>query len=59
VVAYCRGPYCVMSAQAVVQLREAGIDALRLAGGPLEWRASGLEIVWDSEIETAMSISSN
>jgi len=31
VVAYCRGPYCVMSATAVHQLREAGYDAVRLA----------------------------
>ena len=59
VVAYCRGPYCVMSAQAVAQLREAGIDALRLAGGPLEWRASGLDIVSNTENESALSISSN
>ncbi len=59
VVAYCRGPYCVMSAHAVAQLREAGIDALRLAGGPLEWRASGLDIVSNTDNESAMSISSN
>lgn len=59
VVAYCRGPYCVMSAQAVAQLREAGIDALRLSGGTLEWRASGLDVVSNPVNETALSISSN
>lgn len=59
VVAYCRGPYCVMSAQAVAQLREAGIDARRLAGGPPEWRATGLDIVSNPDNETSMSISSN
>lgn len=45
VVAYCRGPYCVMSAEAVTQLRRAGVAAQRLVGGPLEWRAAGLPIV--------------
>ncbi len=44
VVAYCRGPYCVLSAQAVSQLRAHGIDARRLTGGPLEWDAAGLEL---------------
>ncbi len=45
VVAYCRGPYCVMAAQAVARLREAGVDAQRLAGGPLEWTAAGQRLV--------------
>lgn len=44
VVAYCRGPYCVLSAQAVAQLRRAGLDAQRLDGGPLEWGAAGLPL---------------
>lgn len=44
VVAYCRGPYCVLSAQAVAHLREAGRRASRLAGGPLEWSAAGLPL---------------
>ncbi|MDO8733250.1 MAG: metalloregulator ArsR/SmtB family transcription factor [Actinomycetota bacterium] len=44
VVAYCRGPYCVLSAQAVAQLRRAGLDAQRLDGGPLEWDAAGLPL---------------
>ena len=37
VVAYCRGPYCVMAATAVGRLREAGFDAARLAVGYPDW----------------------
>ncbi|MGB8021959.1 MAG: metalloregulator ArsR/SmtB family transcription factor [Candidatus Nanopelagicales bacterium] len=37
VVAYCRGPYCVMAATAVSRLREAGFAATRLAGGYPDW----------------------
>jgi rhodanese-related sulfurtransferase/DNA-binding transcriptional ArsR family regulator len=44
VVAYCRGPYCVLAAQAVARLRASGVDARRLAGGPLEWEAAGLAL---------------
>ncbi|MHB8186885.1 MAG: ArsR/SmtB family transcription factor [Dermatophilaceae bacterium] len=44
VVAYCRGPYCVLAAQAVSQLRAFGVDAQRLEGGPLEWSAAGLPL---------------
>ena len=40
VVAYCRGPYCVMAATAVGRLREAGFDATRLAGGYPDWAAA-------------------
>jgi rhodanese-related sulfurtransferase/DNA-binding transcriptional ArsR family regulator len=41
VVAYCRGPYCVMAATAVARLREAGIAAVRLEGGFPQWRDAG------------------
>ena len=41
VVAYCRGPYCVLSAEAVRQLRAAGVHALRLDAGVDEWRRAG------------------
>lgn len=44
VVAYCRGPYCVLAAQAVAQLRTGGFTAARLAGGLPEWQAAGLPI---------------
>lgn len=40
-VAYCRGPYCVFAAHAVTRLREAGLQAVRLAEGYPEWRAAG------------------
>lgn len=41
VVAYCRGPYCVLSAEAVRQLRAAGIQAHRLEAGVDDWRRAG------------------
>lgn len=40
VVAYCRGPYCVMAANAVGRLRGAGFQAARLAGGYPDWVAA-------------------
>lgn len=45
VVAYCRGPYCVLSALAVERLRAAGHRAERLDGGPPEWTAKDLSLV--------------
>jgi len=44
VVAYCRGPWCVLSFEAVAQLRKAGLRARRLDGGLPEWRHSGLPV---------------
>src|SRR5262245_22562157 len=44
VVAYCRGPYCVLAVQAVTALRKRGIAARRLEDGVSEWRAAGLPI---------------
>jgi rhodanese-related sulfurtransferase len=44
VVAYCRGPYCLMSFDAVRTLRERGIKARRLEDGFPEWRAAGLPV---------------
>ena len=41
VVAYCRGPYCVMAATAVTRLRESGYHAVRLDGGYPQWRDAG------------------
>jgi rhodanese-related sulfurtransferase len=41
VVAYCRGPYCVMAVDAVEILRKRGIDAQRMEQGVLEWRSRG------------------
>jgi rhodanese-related sulfurtransferase/DNA-binding transcriptional ArsR family regulator len=44
VVAYCRGPYCLMSFEAVAKLRRRGWRARRLANGFPEWRAAGLPV---------------
>jgi len=45
IVAYCRGPYCVLSYEAVAKLRARGFKARRLEDGLPEWRAAGLPIV--------------
>ncbi|HEY9531333.1 MAG TPA: metalloregulator ArsR/SmtB family transcription factor [Burkholderiales bacterium] len=44
VVAYCRGPYCLMSFDAVETLRKRGWKARRLRDGFPEWRAAGLPV---------------
>ncbi len=41
VIAYCRGPWCVLSFEAVRMLREAGFTARRLQDGLPEWRRAG------------------
>jgi rhodanese-related sulfurtransferase len=45
IVAYCRGPYCVMAYKAVELLRPVGHRARRLDGGFMEWRRAGLPLV--------------
>lgn len=49
VIAYCRGPYCVLAYDAVALLRGMGISALRLEGGLPEWRIAGLPVEQDTE----------
>jgi ArsR family transcriptional regulator len=44
IVAYCRGPYCVLSYEAVAALRKRGYRVRRLAEGFPEWKAAGLPI---------------
>lgn len=44
VVAYCRGPYCVMAVDAVAVLRNAGFRAVRLDEGVVDWRTRGLAV---------------
>ena len=44
VIAYCRGPYCLMSFDAVQKLRKGGWKARRLQDGFPEWRAAGLPV---------------
>jgi rhodanese-related sulfurtransferase/predicted transcriptional regulator len=44
IVAYCRGPYCVMALDAVDLLRRGGFRAQRLEQGVAEWRARGWRV---------------
>jgi len=44
VVAYCRGPYCVMAIEAVELLRKKGFKAHRLEQGVVDWRARGWRV---------------
>ncbi|MBI3707500.1 MAG: metalloregulator ArsR/SmtB family transcription factor [Proteobacteria bacterium] len=44
IVAYCRGPYCVLSYEAVAVLRAHGFKVRRLEDGLPEWRAAGLPV---------------
>lgn len=44
VVAYCRGPYCALSHEAVALLKHQGFTALRLQEGYPEWKAEGLPV---------------
>jgi rhodanese-related sulfurtransferase/DNA-binding transcriptional ArsR family regulator len=48
IVAYCRGPYCVLSYEAVAALRARGFKVRRLEDGLPEWRAAGLPVVTGS-----------
>ncbi|MHB1678052.1 MAG: ArsR/SmtB family transcription factor [Sulfuriferula sp.] len=45
IVAYCRGPFCLMAKEAVAVLRKEGIPASRLEVGVAEWRLHGLPLV--------------
>jgi ArsR family transcriptional regulator len=45
IVAYCRGPYCVLSFEAVALLRAKGFEVRRLEDGYPEWRAAGFPVV--------------
>jgi rhodanese-related sulfurtransferase len=44
IVAYCRGPYCVLAFEAVALLRRRGFIVHRLEDGYPEWRAAGLPV---------------
>ena len=48
IVAYCRGPYCVLAYKAVADLRSKGFKAQRLDTGYPEWKQAGLPV----EVET-------
>jgi rhodanese-related sulfurtransferase/DNA-binding HxlR family transcriptional regulator len=44
IVAYCRGPHCVLAFDAVARLREKGMTARRLEDGYPEWKTAGLPV---------------
>jgi ArsR family transcriptional regulator len=44
IVAYCRGAYCVLSYEAVAELRKRGFKAFRLEEGYPEWKLAGLPV---------------
>lgn len=44
IVAYCRGPHCVLAYDAVAKVREKGIKARRLEDGFPEWKTAGLPV---------------
>ncbi len=44
VVAYCRGPHCVLAFDAVARLRQKGLKARRLEDGFPEWKKAGLPV---------------
>lgn len=44
IVAYCRGPHCILAFEAVEQLRQQGFKARRLEHGFPEWKIAGLPI---------------
>lgn len=44
IVAYCRGPYCVLSFEAVAALRAGGLKARRFDGGFPSWKDAGLAV---------------
>ncbi|MCI0506133.1 MAG: metalloregulator ArsR/SmtB family transcription factor [Gammaproteobacteria bacterium] len=44
IVAYCRGPHCVLAYEAVAQLRARGFNARRLEDGFPEWKLAGLPV---------------
>ncbi len=50
IVAYCRGPYCVFSDEAVALLKSRGYRASRLTEGLPEWRAAGYPVESETQV---------
>lgn len=55
IVAYCRGPHCVLAFEAVAQLRERGFQARRMEDGFPEWREAGLPVEKTAVAESGSS----
>ena len=51
IIAYCRGPYCVLSIQAVEMLRAKGFQAVRLEEGIQDLRAMGFPIACSQDVK--------
>jgi len=49
IVAYCRGPYCVLAADAVETLRRHGLDAVRATETVQDWRVLGVPVIASAE----------
>jgi ArsR family transcriptional regulator len=56
IVAYCRGPYCVLAYEAVAWLRARGFNARRLEDGLPEWRAAGFPVEEGHPLPSAPSV---
>lgn len=50
IVAYCRGPHCILAFEAVEQLRKKGLKARRLEDGFPEWKNAGLPVASENEV---------
>lgn len=50
IVAYCRGPYCVLALHAVEVLRQHGFQAIRMTEGVSDWAAQGLPVQKESGV---------
>jgi rhodanese-related sulfurtransferase len=57
IVAYCRGPYCVLATNAVEMLRARGFRAHRLEASIQDWRASGFPVASGLEEASNKSLS--
>jgi rhodanese-related sulfurtransferase len=53
IVAYCRGPYCVLAVQAVEILRAKGFRAVRMEEGVPDWRGRGYAVEVEEEESVA------
>ncbi|MBI3982019.1 MAG: metalloregulator ArsR/SmtB family transcription factor [Gemmatimonadetes bacterium] len=53
IVAYCRGPYCVLAVEAVARLSAHGFKAWRLEDGLPDWRSRGLAVALSGETGSA------